>query len=146
MDSVLIPAVCGFAGAVLGSVVSVAGVCFAQAQETKRKMFTDVVNAAVKFWEAEYGDLKARNKPGDVMLPMEGFILCMLQFLPAFRDAGKDVPDFVLVEEVKKRIEAVRLIKHAYFKMFRDRFPEPNEAPGAADAAGRDAPHGKPGA
>lgn len=126
MDSAFIPAVCGFAGAAFGALVSVAGVCFAQWQETKRKMFSEVINAAVKFWEVEFKDMTSRNRPGDAMLSVDGIILCMLQFLPLYRKAGKDIPDQVLVKMVEKYIKTANLISYTYYKYERDSFPEPD--------------------
>ena len=108
MESAWIPALCGFAGTLVGAVASAAGVLVAQREATKREHVSELVKAGMKQWEVLHRDL-VDGLAGSDFYPPEVYVMNLVQLAPLLAKADK-IPNKILVKEFRAKIAKIDLV------------------------------------
>lgn len=105
MDS----AIAGLLGALIGALASGIGVFLAQREETKRKLFSDLVNAGMKQWEVFHED-KVKNVPGSGFYSPEAYAIHLLACAPLISKADK-LSGEDLAKEYRRNLAKIDLVR-----------------------------------
>ena len=112
MEAGYIAALCGLAGAIIGSASTAIVTYITQRQETRRKLLSALVSAGLEQWKQYFGTYKAGHSGSSLYTP-EVYIFALVQFASLI-EKNRTLSDAQLIQEIRAYFAKINLVTHEY--------------------------------